>query len=138
MSANDVIAATARMRSRLKQLLAMLAVEFLLGMGANLIGLPSEVTGTTRVATLTVIGLHVALAIGIVVVAILVSRSRSAQARRRTTVGMASVIVTFLAGVGTLMSGSAWLSFVMATGFLVAATLYGAAYVETTRSPRAM
>ncbi len=114
----------------------MLAAEFLLGMGANLIGLPSEVTGAAGVTTLTLVGLHVALAIAIVVVAIMVTMSRPAQVRRSTTGGMASVVMTFLAGAGTLMTGNGWLSFVMATGFLIAAGLYGAAYVETTRSPR--
>ena len=132
-----MMATAVRLGSRLRQLLAMLAAEFLLGMGANLIGLPSEVTGTARVATLTLIGLHAVLALGIVIVAVLVSMSaRPTQLRRRTTLGMASVIVTFLAGVGTLMTGSPWLSYVMAAGFLVAAGLYGTAYVETIRPPR--
>jgi hypothetical protein len=106
-------------------------------MGVNLIGLPDEVSGTARAATLILVGLHVALAIGIVVVAVQVSLSRPAQVGRRATVGLVSVIVTFLAGAGTLMSGSEWLSFVMAAGFLVAAGTYGGAYVETTRSPGA-
>jgi hypothetical protein len=132
MTEVDLSATTARLRSRLRQILSMLAVEFLLGMGANLIGLPDEVSGTAKAATLTLIGLHVALAIGIVVVAILITTSRPSDVARQTTGGLVSVVVTFLAGAGTLMSGSPWLSFVMAAGFLAAAWLYGTAYVRTT------
>jgi hypothetical protein len=132
MTEVDLSATTAGLRSRLRQILSMLAVEFLLGMGANLIGLPDEVSGTAKAATLTLIGLHVALAIGIVVVAILITTSRPSDVARQTTGGLVSVVVTFLAGAGTLMSGSPWLSFVMAAGFLAAAWFYGTAYVRTT------
>ena len=121
-------------------MLAMLGAEFLLGMGANLVGLPSEVTGGARAATLTFIGLHAVLAIGILVVAFLVSRSASEEqvAVRPTTIGGISVAITFVAGLGTLMTGSGWLSFVMAAGFLAAAAMYVAAYAEVSRrSPAA-
>lgn len=126
---------TTRLTSRLRQLLAMLGAEFLLGMGANLIGLPSEVSGGARAATLTLIGLHAVLALGIVTLAVLANRSaREAQvSTRMARNGLVAVVVTFLAGLGTLGTGNGWLSFVMAAGFLAAAGSYGAAYLEATR-----
>ncbi|QGN58913.1 hypothetical protein [Nostocoides sp. HKS02] len=135
MTEGETLATTLRLRSTLRQLLAMLGAEFLLGMGANLIGLPSEVSGSSRVATLTLIGLHALLALGIVTVAVIAytSARRVQLVARMTTVGLATVAVTFLAGVGTLMSGSGWLSFVMAAGFIAAMACYGSAYVEVTR-----
>lgn len=124
-----------RQRSRLRQILAMLAAEFLLGMGANLIGMPSEVTGSARTTTLTLLGLHVALAIGIVVVAVLVNAATLRHARSRTMAGLITVVVTVLAGAGTMATDSGWLSFVMAAGFLVSAGVYVGAYVEAARTP---
>lgn len=135
MTEHEKVAETTRLGGRLRQVLAMLGAEFLLGMGANLVGLPSEVKGAAHAVTLTFIGLHALLAIGIVVVAFLVSRSASEEqvAIRPTTIGGISVAVTFVAGMGTLMTGSAWLSFVMAAGFLAAAAMYVAAYAEVSR-----
>ncbi|HEV7146373.1 MAG TPA: hypothetical protein VGN48_05185 [Pedococcus sp.] len=135
MTEHEKVAETSRLGGRLRQVLAMLGAEFLLGMGANLVGLPSEVKGAAHAVTLTLIGVHALLAIGIVVVAFLVSRSASEEqvAVRPTTIGGISVAVTFVAGLGTLMTGSAWLSFVMAAGFLAAAAMYVAAYAEVSR-----
>lgn len=135
MTEDETLATTVRLRSTVRQLLAMLGAEFLLGMGANLIGLPSEVSGNPRVATLTLIGLHALLALGIVTVAVIayLSARRVQLVARLATVGLSTVAVTFLAGVGTLMTGSGWLSFVMAAGFLAAMASYGSAYVEVAR-----
>jgi hypothetical protein len=136
MTEGEPLATTLRLRSTLRQLLAMLGAEFLLGMGANLVGLPSEVSGSARAVTLTLIGLHALLALGIVVVAGLstVAARQVQLVVRMTTVGLSSVAVTFLAGVGTLMTGNGWLSFVMAAGFLAAMAVYGSAYVEVSRA----
>lgn len=135
MTEHELVAETTRLGGRLRQVLAMLGAEFLLGMGANLVGMPSEVKGGARAATLTLIGLHAVLAIGILVVAFLVSRSAHEEQLvvRPTTIGAVSVAVTFIAGMGTLATGNAWLSFVMAAGFLAAAGMYVSAYVEVSR-----
>lgn len=135
MTEPEITSTTARLTSRLRQLLAMLGAEFLLGMGANLIGLPSEVTGGARAVTLTLIGLHALLGVGILVLSLLAMRSAQEVqlATGATRNGLIAVVVTFLAGMATLGTGNGWLSFVMAAGFLAAAALYGAAYLEATR-----
>lgn len=135
MTEQETPSTTGRLTSRLRQLLAMLGAEFLLGMGANLIGLPSEVSGGARAATLTLIGLHAVLALGILTLAVLVNLSaREAQVSTgMARNGLVSVVVAFLAGLGTLGTGNGWLSFVMAAGFLAAAGSYGVAYLEATR-----
>ena len=121
-----------RPQSLLRQVLSMLSLEFLLGVGASIIGLPNTVAGVAQVTTIVLIALHTLLAIGIVVVAILLTlNARDSQLARSTTVGLIAVGVTFLAGVGTLATGSGWFSFIMAAGFLVAAVSYVVAYVQT-------
>ena len=125
-----------RLRTRLRGMLAMLALMFLLGMGANLIGMPDENDGVGTVVAIVLIALHALLGIGILVNAILLmpAARKSGIGRREAMIGLITVIITFLVGVGTALTGSEWLSFVMAVGFLVAAGAYVMAAIAAARS----
>jgi len=128
--------AVERLRTRLRGMLWMLALVFLLGMGANLVGLPAENDGAGRVVSIVLIALHALLGIGILATAIRVMPAArdSGIGRREALIGLITVIITFLAGVGTVMTGSGWLSFVMAAGFLVAAGAYVVAAIAAART----
>ncbi|MGN6128415.1 MAG: hypothetical protein ACTHON_17805 [Humibacter sp.] len=111
---------------RSREALSALALQFLLGMGANLVGSPEENSGAAAVVAGILLGLHALVGIGVIVVSVRVWMSA-----RRTGVGQGSalwafivIILTFLVGVGTMFTGSGWLSFVMSLGFIVAAALY--------------
>lgn len=111
---------------RSREALSALAAQFLLGMGANLLGSPEENTGAAQVIAGIVLGLHALVGIGVIVVAVrvwLVAR-REGVAQRAALWAFIVIILTFLVGVGTMMTGNDWLSFAMAVGFVVAAALY--------------
>jgi hypothetical protein len=111
---------------RSREALSALAAQFLLGMGANLLGSPEENTGAAQVVSGIVLGLHALVGIGLIVVAVrvwLVAR-RDGLAQRAALWAFIVIILTFLAGVGTMITGSDWLSFAMSVGFVVAAGLY--------------
>ena len=119
---------TDALRRRSREALSALALQFLLGMAANLIGEPK---GTFAIVVDTIIViLHILVAIGLVVVSIrLLLAARAAGVGQRLAVwGLVVIGITFLAGVGTIASGSEWASYVMAVGFLVAAALYGGTF----------
>ena len=90
------------LRRRSREALSALAVQFLLGMAANLIGEP-EGTFVIVVDTIIVI-LHILVAIGLVVIAIrlLLAARKAALGERAALWGLIVIIVTFLAGVGTI------------------------------------
>ncbi|WP_374008212.1 hypothetical protein [Leifsonia sp. LS-T14] len=121
------------LRRRSREALTALAVQFLLGMAANLIGEP-EGTFVVVVDTIIVI-LHILVAIGLVVIAVraLLAARAAGVGQRLASWGLVVIIVTFLAGVGTMITGNDWASYVMATGFLVAAALYGGTFFASYR-----
>lgn len=94
-------------------------------MAANLIGKPEG--GFAVAVDWVVVILHILIAIGLVVIAVrLLLAARRAQLGQRLALwGLVVFVVTFLAGVATMATGSDWASYLMATGFLVAAALYG-------------
>lgn len=111
---------------RSREALSALAVQFLLGMGANLIGSPEENEGAARVFAGILVGLHGLVGLGLVIVAVrvwLVAR-RSGVAGNAALWAFIVIILTFLAGIGTLFTGNDWLSFAMSVGFVAAAALY--------------
>ena len=128
-----------RLRDRLRGMLSMLALVFLLGIGANLIGMPDENQGVGLVVSIVLIALHALIAIGLVVTAFLAMPAARAAGvgRREVLIGLITIIITFLAGIGTAMTGSGWLSFVMAVGFLVAAIVYVIAAIAAARADTA-
>jgi protein-S-isoprenylcysteine O-methyltransferase Ste14 len=116
------------LRRRSREALSALALQFLLGMAANLIGEPK---GTFAIVVDTIIViLHIIVAIGLVVVSIRVLlAARAAGVGQRLAVwGIVVIVITFLAGVGTMVTGNEWASYLMAVGFLVAAALYGGTF----------
>ncbi|HEY8318338.1 MAG TPA: hypothetical protein VIG76_05865 [Amnibacterium sp.] len=120
------ITAPNRLQRRSREALSTLGLQFLLGMGANLIGTPSENTGAGRVAAGVVLGLHVLIGVGLIVVAIRLLAVARADGVGRTEAlwGLVLVVVTFLIGLATTLTGSEWLSFLMAVGFTASAALY--------------
>lgn len=124
---------------RSREALSALAVQFLLGMGANLIGTPQENAGGARVVAGIILGLHALVGIGVIVVAVrvwLVAR-REDVAQRAALWAFIVIILTFLVGVATMLTDSGWLSFAMSVGFVAAAALYvgvGAVALVRTRS----
>jgi protein-S-isoprenylcysteine O-methyltransferase Ste14 len=102
-------------------------------MAANLIGDP-EGTFAVVVDTIIVI-LHILIAIGLIVISVrvLLSARKAAVGQRLALWGLIVIVITFLAGVGTMITGNDWASYVMATGFLVAAALYGGTFFASYR-----
>lgn len=116
------------LRRRSREALSALALQFLLGMAANLIGEPK---GTFAIVVDTIIViLHILVAIGLVVVSIrlLLAARKAGVGQRLALWGLIVMVITFLAGVGTIATGNEWASYVMAVGFLVAAALYGGTF----------
>ena len=111
---------------RSREALSTLALQFLLGMGANLIGAPEENTGAARIIAGIILGLHALVGIGLIVVAVRVwmTSRREGIAQNAALWAFIIIIVTFLAGVGTMLTSSGWLSFLMSVGFVVTAGLY--------------
>lgn len=122
-----------RLRRRSREALIALAIQYLLGMAANLIGEPEG--GFAVVADWIILILHMLIAIGLVVIAIrLLLVARQAQLGVRLAVwGLVVIAVTFLAGVLTISTGNDWASYVMAAGFLVAAALYAGTFIASYR-----
>ncbi len=136
MSASAASAASPAesLRRRSREALSALAVMFLLGMAMNLIGEPK---GTFVIVVDTIFTiLHILIAIGLIVVAVraLLAARKAGLGQRLALWGLIVIIVTFLAGVGTMISGSEWASYVMAVGFLVAAAIYGGTFIASYRA----
>lgn len=124
---------------RSREALSALALQFLLGMGANLLGSPEENDGAARVFSGIVLGLHALVGIGLIVVSVRVwTTARRADAAQGAALwAFIVVIATFLVGLGTMFTGSDWLSFAMSVGFVAAAALYvavGATALASRRS----
>ncbi|GAB3807379.1 hypothetical protein GCM10028798_31800 [Humibacter antri] len=115
-----------KLARRSREALYTLALQFLLGMAANLIGSPEENTGAAVAFAGIVLALHALVGIGLIVVAVRVwMAARSAGAGARSALWAFIVIIaTFLIGIGTMMTGNGWLSFLMSVGFVAAAALY--------------
>jgi NADH:ubiquinone oxidoreductase subunit 2 (subunit N) len=111
---------------RSREALSALGVQFLLGMGANLIGAPQENPAASRAIAGVVLGLHVLVGVGVIVVAVraLITARRQRLGRNEATWALVVLSLTFLFGVGTMITGNDWLSFLMAAGTAVAAALY--------------
>jgi hypothetical protein len=115
--------------------LGALGVQFLLGIGTNLIGPPGEDPGANVVGGI-VGGLHVLVAIVLIVLGVRVLlAARHREVGRRTALwGLVVLSVTFLCGISTVLTDSAWFSFLMAAGWLTAAVLYGVLFVIGSRA----
>jgi len=109
-----------------------LSLMFLLGMGVNLIGLPSETDGSAKTATTVLLGLHMLIGLGLVLGAIfaLVKAKRTAFAPL-ARVGLIAITLTFIAGVMTFSTGNNWWSYAMSIGFISDLWIYGLLFMKT-------
>jgi hypothetical protein len=131
------VGAPNQLNRRARSQLSMLVLQFLLGMGVNLIGLPSENTGATKVITGILLGLHILLSLGLLVVAalcLLRSGPLDDAMRNQALIGAVLVAVSFVAGILDTSLGSNWWSFLMAVAFIGAFVVYGRIYISTARS----
>ena len=111
-----------------------LAAQFLLGMAISLIGQPSETTGAAHTVSNVLLGLHVLVAVILIAGAAGVIRAvrGSDQQRRLARWGAAAIVLTFGAGVTTLITKSNWWSYAMAVGFIVSLLVYVSLMVQDT------
>lgn len=111
-----------------------LSAQFLFGMAISLIGPPSETTGVAHAASNVLLGLHVLVAVVLVMGAIGVVRAARGidQQRRLAYWGAAAIVLTFGAGVATLITRNDWLSYTMAVGFIVSLLVYGGLLIPAT------
>ena len=128
MTSQSVSQANARLQKAARGVVMMLAVEFLLGMAVNFIGLPDEATGNAKIVTGILLGLHVLVGIGLLINAIMATRASRAldgSLRNLVRAGGAGIGVTFIFGVLTVATGSDWWSYLMGVGFIGSLLLYG-------------
>ena len=127
------VALKLRARGQLSGLLSQL----ILGMAVNLIGGPNLTPGAAKIAISVFLILHVIIAIGLVVGAILAAvNARRAEPKlaRLGWIGLAVIIVTFSAGVVTLITNSGWWSFLMAAGATASLVIYGVLFMRPAQS----
>lgn len=115
-----------------------LAVQFLLGMAVNLLGLPSQATGAAHTASNVFLVAHIVVAAGLIASAFMVVRSAAragSQWRGPAIWGAAAIVVTVGAGVLTLSTKSNWWSYAMAVGFIASLLIYGGIHVRASAPP---
>lgn len=118
---------------RARAQLIMLLAQFLLGMGVNLIGVPSETTGGARAVTLALLVAHIGLTLGLVTGAVLTIRRAAAlgpRVRSQAWTGAAITAITVAVGVITMITNSNWWSYLMAAGFIALLVVYGRLYAN--------
>lgn len=121
------------MRREARNQFLFLSAQFLLGMAVNLIGQPSETTGTAHAASIVLLGLHVVVAVGLLGGAVMVIRAaRGGRDRPRQLARSGAVLIglTVIAGVMTVITKNNWWSYTMATGFIASVLLYGSLLVR--------
>ena len=111
-----------------------LAAQFLLGMAISLIGQPSETTGAAHTASNVLLGLHVLVAVILIAGAAGVIRAARGSDRQQRLArwGAAAIVLTFGAGVTTLITKSNWWSYAMAVGFIASLLVYVTLLVQAT------
>ena len=111
-----------------------LSAQFLIGMAISLIGQPSETTGAAHTASNVLLGLHVLVAIILIAGAAGVIRAARGSDRQRRLArwGAAAIVLTFGAGVTTLITKNNWWSYAMAVGFIVSLLVYVTLLVQAT------
>ena len=111
-----------------------LSAQFLIGMAVALIGQPSETTGAAHAVSNVLLGLHVLVAVILIAGAAGVIRAARSTDRQRRLArwGAAAIVLTFGAGVTTLITKSNWWSYAMAVGFIVSLLVYVSLLVQAT------
>lgn len=118
----------AKLKDRAKHQIYMLTVIFLAGMAVNVLGMPSETTGTAMVISSALTILHVFIGVGLTIGGILSLRLayKGKMYVGLTWGGMVSVLVAFISGILMMALENDWLSYSMAVGFVAAFLAYGA------------
>ena len=126
----------AALKIRARGVLYGLFAQLLVGMAVNLIG-PDQTAGAAKIAGVVFLILHVLIAVVLLVGSILTV----VNARRTETelaglgwMGLVVIIVTFGAGVLTMITNSGWLSYLMAAGATAALVIYGILFVRAGQS----
>ena len=118
-----------------------LAVQFLLGMAVNLLGLPAQTNGAAHAATIAFLAAHIVVSAGMLAGAFMVVRvaARAGDRWRSLAIwGAAAIVATIAAGIVTLITNSNWWSYAMAAGFIASLLIYGGILVRsgTALAPR--
>jgi len=128
-------------RQRARRQVMGLSAQFLFGMALALIGQPSETTGAAHTAGNVLLGLHVLVAAVLVAGAVTVIRAARGSGRQRRLArwGAGAIVLTFGAGILTLITKNDWWSYAMAVGFITSLLVYVSLLVQATsaagRSP---
>jgi hypothetical protein len=128
----------AQLRHRARNQVMGLTAQFLLGMAVNLLGLPSEATGASRVASTVFLAMHVLIALGLIIVAILTVRAAthaSSQTRNQAIWGATAIAATVTAGILATITKSNWWSYAMALGFIASLLTYGSLLLKPAAPP---
>lgn len=124
-----------KLRDRARGQIFMLSAQFLLGMGVNLIGLPSDTSGTAKTTTQILLGLHVLISLGLLVgagISLRLARKAGEPFVRLAWIGATGIAITVTAGILTAATKSNWWSYLMALGFMASLLLYGAVFTRAT------
>lgn len=117
-----------KLQKNTKGIIMMLALQFLVGMAVNLIGMPEETSGNSKLATTAFLMLHVLIGIGLLIsaaMAVKASHASDAATRHLVRYGAITIGVTFVFGGLTAMTGNNWWSYLMSAGFMGSLLLYG-------------
>lgn len=139
MAVAPTMAAEAKLNKQAIPMIGMLAAQLLLGMAENLIGTPSDQHGTDKVLSGIILGLHVLIGLALIIrgtLALRLARKQGGKAVQLTQLGLAGVLVAFIAGVFVMATttGDSWWSYLMTIGFLGAFLAYGALLVRSSKA----
>jgi hypothetical protein len=109
-----------------------LSAIFLLGMAVNLIGLPSQTTGSAKTVATILLVLHILIGLGLVGGGIsTILKSRSSMFLKQARIGLIVIVLTFLCGVMDVNTKSNWWSYAMSVGFMAGLWVYGMLFIKT-------
>ena len=112
-----------------------LAIQFLLGMAVNLLGLPSQARGAAHTATTVFLAAHVLITLGLFAGAAMIVRAAArAPSRPLAIEGAIAIAATTAAGILTMITKSNWWSYTMALGFIASLLVYGGLLMQA-RTP---
>jgi hypothetical protein len=110
-----------------RRLVTGLAIQFLLGMAVNLLGLPSQATGAARTASAVFLAVHALIALGLISgAAMIIHVTPCTQREHRLAIwGTGAITTALAAGILTLITSSNWWSYGMAAAFIASLLIYG-------------
>jgi hypothetical protein len=93
-----------------RRLVTGLAIQFLLGMAVNLLGLPSQATGATRTASTVFLAAHALIALGLISgAAMTIHVTPCTQREHQLAIwGTAAITTAIAAGILTMVTNSNW------------------------------